>query len=63
MDSQSWRLFLETGDPLCYLFCRVERDPQAEKTEEDAPTAAEQKDGVTYHVQDHESAGAARGEV
>ena len=40
MDSQSWRLFLETGDPLCYLFCRAGRDPQTEKTEEDAPPAA-----------------------
>ena len=44
MDGQSWRLFLETGDPLCYLLCRVEKDPQAEETsrmvEEDAPSAA-----------------------
>ena len=44
MDGQSWRLFLETGDPLCYLLCRAERDLPAEKTArtaaEDAPSAA-----------------------
>ena len=38
MDGESWRLFLETGDPLCYLFCKAERDPQAEMA---ARTAAE----------------------
>ena len=32
MDGESWRLFLETGDPLCYLLCRVEKNLQAEKT-------------------------------
>ena len=44
MDSQSWCLFLETGDPLCYLLCRAEDNGQAEKTsrlaEEDVPSAA-----------------------
>lgn len=44
MDVESWRLFLETGDPLCYLLCTAERDLPAEKTahtaKEDASSAA-----------------------
>ena len=44
MDGESWRLFLETGDPLCYLLCRAENDGQAEQTArtaaEDVPSAA-----------------------
>ena len=32
MDGESWRLFLETGDPLCYLLCRAEKNLQVEKT-------------------------------
>ena len=44
MNGESWRVFLETGDPLCYLLCKLERDPQTEKTmraaAEDALSAA-----------------------